>query len=105
MLTKRTKFPIPAGSKVKLRTWASMKKEYGLDSDGDIQIPYCFFVSNMRNLAGKIVTLIEPIKGFGENNYGVIAEWQISAEMVDKIIKRSKYSSEEFEALKARINK
>ena len=34
-----------AGQKVKIRTWESMGKEYGLDSDGDIRTLVSFLVT------------------------------------------------------------
>lgn len=47
---------IKVGDKVKIRTWESMEKEFGLDINGYIKIRPCF-VTSMRKYCGKTVTV------------------------------------------------
>lgn len=49
---------IKVGDKVKIRSWESMEKEFGLDTDGDIGAPTCF-VQGMRKFCGQTVTVKE----------------------------------------------
>ena len=49
-------FEIKVGDKVKILTWESMEKEFGLDKDGYIKIRPCF-VTCMRKYCGKTVTV------------------------------------------------
>ena len=48
---------IKVGDKVKIRTWESMEKEYGLDGDGDINIRPCCFTTEMKQYCGKTLTV------------------------------------------------
>lgn len=50
-------FEIKVGDKVKIRTWESMEKEFGLDKDGDINIRPCFFTTEMKQYCGKTLTV------------------------------------------------
>ena len=42
------------GDKVKIKTWESMKKEYGIDGIGSIRLPYFPFVKEMERGISKI---------------------------------------------------
>jgi len=44
------------GDKVRVRQWKAMEREYGLDKNGDIDLP-CKFTSDMRDFCGKVVTI------------------------------------------------
>ena len=54
------------GDRVRVRDWDDMKKEYGLDRDGDINIRPCF-ATGMKKFCGKIVT----ITGADGENYHI----------------------------------
>lgn len=70
------------GDRVKVRSWDSMAKEYGMDG-GSIQIP-CVFVPKMRKYCGQVVT-IRFISSTGrylikeDNGYG----WVFSEQMFE----------------------
>ena len=52
-MKSKSKKEIKIGDIVKIRTWESMEKEYGLDEDGDILVnPDTAFVVEMRPLCG-----------------------------------------------------
>ena len=53
------------GDNVKIRSWESMKEQFGLDRDGDISTNPCFS-KNMRKYCGKIMT-IESVN-YGDYN-------------------------------------
>lgn len=53
---KKLALEIKVGDKVKIRSWESMEKEFGLDRDGDIDCRPCF-VRNMKKYCGKTVTV------------------------------------------------
>ena len=55
--TEKHDFEIKVGDKVKIRTWESMEKEYGLDGDGDINIRPCCFTTEMKQYCGKTLTV------------------------------------------------
>lgn len=45
------------GDKVKVRSWESMKEEFGLDWEGDIPTSKNCFLGTMRKYCGKILTI------------------------------------------------
>jgi hypothetical protein len=45
------------GDKVRVRSWDSMAKQFGVDSFGDIKVPNIFFVDMMREYCGKTLTI------------------------------------------------
>ena len=45
------------GDKVKVRSWASMVEQFGLDHVGDIRLSDTFFVSRMKQYCGQILTI------------------------------------------------
>lgn len=55
------------GDRVQIKTWKEMKKEYGLDKDGDItpNDGGCGFVRSMRFLCGAFAT-VESVNKYGE---------------------------------------
>lgn len=68
------------GDRVQIKTWKEMKKEYGLDKDGDIT-PYdagISFVRSMRFLCGAFAT----VESMG--NYGTIKLKDFSPENKSK---------------------
>ena len=44
------------GDKVRVRQWAAMKRECGLNKNGNIDLP-CEFTSDMSDFCGKVVTI------------------------------------------------
>ena len=44
--------------KIRIREWAEMKRDFGLDEDGDIKC-YCGFVKDMKEYCGKIIEIDE----------------------------------------------
>ena len=45
------------GDRVRIRDWDDMKREYGTDSDGDINLPNVVFSRCMRHLCGRCATI------------------------------------------------
>lgn len=45
------------GDKVKVRSWESMAKQFGVDRYGDIRMTNTFFVDRMRKYCGEILTI------------------------------------------------
>ncbi len=87
------------GDRVKVRSWDSMAKQFGVDSRGTIMVP-CSFMLDMREFCGRTVTISRVISGtrwdayrIKEDRYG----WTFSNEMFEdpnapKITKTSKMS-------------
>ena len=42
------------GDYVRIRSWEEMAKEYGVDCDGGINTPQCYFTEGMKNYCGEI---------------------------------------------------
>lgn len=70
------------GDKVRVRSWASMAREYGEDSYGAIKVP-CSFMPSMAEFCGMTVTISRVIAGdayrIKEDRYG----WTFSSEMFE----------------------
>lgn len=64
--------------KVKIRSWESMEKEFGIDETGDIDNPQSsqLFVEDMKPMCGKIVEVDIDNQC---NGYG-ISDWMIESE-------------------------
>lgn len=45
------------GDRVRIRDWDDMEREYGTDSDGDINLPDVVFTRCMRHLCGRCATI------------------------------------------------
>lgn len=45
------------GDRVRIRDWDDMEREYGTDSDGDINLPDVVFTRGMRHLCGRCATI------------------------------------------------
>lgn len=56
------------GDKVRVRSWGSMKEEFGLDGDGDIPTSKYYFSSSMKNYCGKVLTVREVDDGYFMKN-------------------------------------
>ena len=70
--------------KVKIRKWKSMKKEFGLDADGDINIKPCF-TKEMKYLCGKKIKVINKNFYYEENYYEENGfRWFITEQMITK---------------------
>ena len=70
------------GDKVRVRSWASMEKDYGTDSYGAIKVP-CSFMPDMERFCGRTVTISRVIAGdayrIKEDRYG----WTFSSGMFE----------------------
>lgn len=76
---------LKVGDFVKIRKWDDMKKQYGLDEDGDIDTIPCF-TSNMREYC-KNVGKIERVDGDGHCKLsfkGVMSPYEFSEMMFEK---------------------
>lgn len=74
------------GDKVRVRQWADMEKEFGLDYNGDInKRPY--FTKAMKEYCGQILT----IDGFTSNGYYTVEEcgWKFCDEMFEPVSKEN----------------
>lgn len=61
-MKSESKKEIKIGDIVKIRTWESMEKEYGLDEDGDIPVnPDTAFVGEMKPLCGLTAEVVNII--------------------------------------------
>ena len=76
------------GDKVKIRSWESMKKEFGTDSRGDIILPNIYFTRGMKEYCGKEVTIekcfYDEVK---EERYYIVdgRPWTFSNEMFEPV--------------------
>ena len=52
------------GDKVRVRSWESMAKEFGVDNDGNIMLSSLHFWKKMKHLCGTVHT-IDEINGYG----------------------------------------
>ena len=62
-----------SGDKVKIRQWDDMALEFGVDDDGDIQMPV-YFIKEMEQFCGKIVTIKSLNVSLDEEEYYEIME-------------------------------
>ena len=68
------------GDKVRIKSWEQMKKEFGLDSGGDIKCSESF-VMDMDHLCGEEV-VIDAIYG---DKIQELDAWTISFDMIEKV--------------------
>ena len=61
------------GDKVKVRKWGDMALEYGVDDDGDIEMPI-YFIKEMEQFCGKIVTIKERCVDLDDEEHYEIVE-------------------------------
>lgn len=61
------------GDKVKVRKWSDMVLEFGVDDDGDIKMPV-YFIKDMEQFCGKIVTIKSRNVSLDEEEYYEIME-------------------------------
>lgn len=61
------------GDKVKVRKWSDMALEFGVDDDGDIKMPV-YFIKDMEQFCGKIVTIKSRNVSLDEEEYYEIME-------------------------------
>lgn len=84
------------GDKVLIRDWDGMKKEFGLDSDGDIR-SRCVFVQPMKRYCNQICTIIR-ITALG--NYNMLEDsdnYIFSSDTIaGKVVQESKKPVDEF---------
>lgn len=52
----KTNYTFKVGDRVQFKTWEEMEKEFGLDSDGDINCGFCFS-KVMQPLCGTTATI------------------------------------------------
>lgn len=72
------------GDKVRVRSWESMEREFGLNENGNIKcsIETIFFVKNMKKYCGKIV----EVKEIRDNYYRIkndIETWNFTDDMLE----------------------
>lgn len=70
------------GDKVKIRTWESMRKEFGTDRNGDIPCR-CYFVTYMKKYCGKVFTIKEVSRN-GRYYLDGVSGWKFSEDMFEK---------------------
>lgn len=63
------------GMKLKVRTWKSMEKEFGLDGAGDITCQCCF-VKGMKPAIGTVVTVNK-----GGGGHHLVGNWYVSGDL------------------------
>lgn len=87
------------GDRVRIRQWADMEKEFGLDKDGDI-MPPCIFTKVMKHLCGRVATVTSvgtPFVGYVglkfDDESGRIA-WTYTFDMLEPINAKQKTSAE-----------
>ena len=61
------------GDKVKVRKWSDMALDFGVDDDGDIKMPV-YFIKDMEQFCGKIVTIKECCVDLDNEEYYEIIE-------------------------------
>lgn len=62
------------GDKVKVRKWDDMALEYGVDDDGDIEMPI-YFIKEMKQFCGKIITIKEQcVDLYDEEHYEIVED-------------------------------
>ena len=82
------------GDKVLIRDWDDMVKEFGLDSDGDIDCKPCF-ATEMKKFCNKIITVCEV--NWNRRYYTEGESWQFSRNMiVGKVVEESEKPVDEF---------
>lgn len=87
------------GDKVKVRKWEDMKKEFTLDSDGDIKLGcYIYFVKSMKKYCGKSVTIKETSIDDKYEIYKIEedAHWNWSDDMFEDICDSKKPTNKFF---------
>lgn len=84
------------GDKVLIRDWDGMKKEFGLDSDGDIR-SRCVFVTRMSKFCNQIITIGRITI---EGNYNMLEDsdnYNFSSDTIaGKVVQESKKPVDEF---------
>lgn len=82
------------GDKVLIRDWDDMEKEFGLDSDGDIDCKPCF-ATKMKKFCNKIITVCKV--NWNGRYYTEGESWQFSRCMiVGKVVEESEKPVDEF---------
>lgn len=91
---------IRVGDWVQIRDWDAMRKQYGFDLSGRIDMPHLTFVENMRPLCGMIAQVVGKSMVFnsaptavevldlGENP--VLAQKQANYKITDRMVKKVK---------------
>lgn len=77
------------GDKVKIRTWESMRKEFGTDRAGDIPCR-CYFVTYMKKYCGKVFTIKEVSRNgrYRLDGDDDVSDWKFSEDMFeDNVVK------------------
>lgn len=81
MIQKESKKEIRMGDIVKVRTWGSMKEEYGLDEDGDIPVnPDTAFVAKMKPLCGLTAEVVVISYNEGERVFQLLFSEEVESE-------------------------
>lgn len=85
------------GDRVRIRQWADMEMEFGLDSDGDIKCPHTF-VKGMAHLCGRVATVTSVFEAYRvglkfDDESGRIA-WTYTFDMIEPINAKQKTSAE-----------
>lgn len=72
------------GDRVRVRDWDDMEKEFGVDRNGDIRMPFWLFLSGMKEFCGNIYTINDMLsngyKMDGTKGYVFTDEMLIPAE-------------------------
>lgn len=79
------------GDRVRIRQWDDMMEEFGIDNDGDIQLSAEVFTNDMRELCGKIATVIYALKNkevsldFDDIDAEESNQWRYTLDMIEHI--------------------
>lgn len=78
---------IKIGDLVRVRQWNDMANEFEIDDDGDIYIPQkdTYFIEQMKNLCGKVLTVSNVYGLHGEIVYEFTENisWYLCSEMLE----------------------
>lgn len=86
---KVVKKEFKVGDKVRIRQWDDMKKEFGVDGDGDIDCNTSFFVPEMKSLCGKefVIEKVYDSEVVTGHNSG----WTITNEMLELVVEKQQF--------------
>ncbi len=60
------------GDRVRFKKWDTMRKRYGLDADGDINVGETYFTTHMKHLCGTCAT----ISGFYKDGFVMLTDFE-----------------------------
>jgi hypothetical protein len=76
---------------VKIKTWYQMEKVFGLDEDGDIDIPGAFVKDMEENMPENRIIVIEEVDSSINNWFAKNENWGITDEMIEEYLDPKDY--------------